>query len=287
MPNKNLVYLVLLLFGLNTTYVQAADETLTEAIEPFTKQERLKIGQAVCEDSKINLTEEGLSCRSCPSYTGQPDDPTGLHIEKLIRGQFTRTGSNEILIDTSGCEAHFANFGGAILLRKPPLGLPANATGKQPDKNAFELQYYSPGYRLNDCLAFEKQGLQTVLVCNEFWQGQGEMIGHVSVMEISSRSITRWRLFRWYDNTSADSEQVISIVPEQISKLSLRNGKQDALKVTLKLIQTSRQAYEKNTDDKPALITLMFVREGQRFFADDDTRARLGEISTLTRNISD
>jgi hypothetical protein len=113
---------------------------------------------------------------------------------------------------------------------------------------------------------------------------QGEVIGHVSAMEISRRGITRWRLFRWYDNSSTELTEVLSVIPTGIRRMELDTGK-PGLQIELKIVATGRDAYEKAPEAPGRTVNLLFRRQGQRFFATEKTQTRLNEIGDLTRKV--
>ena len=271
------------LFCLYGTGASSADigERLAGPATGITAADRADIGRAICGKPGFEITDEGVHCRACPDYTGGASDPDGMDIDSLIRGRFSGAASHEILLDTSGCEAHFSNFGGMILLRETTGA--DTQTGAGPERKTLDFVYYRPGYRLNDCTVFDGAETRALLACNEFWMGQGEVTGHVSIMEVSGRDIVRWRLFRWYDNTATDDEVIISVVPQLMRKRQAHNGEPEALQVELDLLHTSRGEFERRSAPKPERMSLVFLRKGQRFFADEVTRARLGELSEFTR----
>ncbi len=287
MSNNTLVSFSLPALCLTLISSVAADSLLTEPMEKLTIKERTKIGHAICEDSKFTLTENSLNCLTCPSYTGQPGDNGGLLVENIIRSNFTSTDSDELLLDTRGCEAHYTNFGGAILLRNIRAGLSTTSPSKKANDKVLEFQFYRPGFRLNDCLSLEQPGKRTQLVCNEHWMGQGEVIGHISAIEILNQAITRWRLFRWYDNSSTESSRVISVLPEEMNKSGIPGKKQQTIDITVSIVDTPRPLYETSPGASRTKEKLRFIQEGERFIADEATRTLLGKISSLTRNETD
>ena len=269
------------LFCLYSTGAVSADigERLTGPAAVISAADRADIGRSICGKPGFEITDEGVRCRACPDYTGGPSDPDGMDIDYLIRGRFSGEASHEILLDTSGCEAHFSNFGGMILLRET-----AGAdTQAGPGRKTLDFVYYRPGYRLNDCMVFDGAGARALLACNEFWMGQGEVTGHVSIMEVTGRNIARWRLFHWYDNTATDDEEIVSVVPKWMRKRQAHDGEPEALLVELDLLRTSRGEFERRSVPEPERMSLVFLRKGQRFFADEVTRTRLGELSEFTR----
>jgi hypothetical protein len=270
------------LFCLYGTAATSADigERLAGPATGITAADRADIGRSICGKPGFEITDEGVHCRACPDYTGGPDDPYGMDIDYLIRGSFSDVDSDEILLDTSGCEAHYSNFGGIILLRETEDTDTQADAG--PGRKTLDFVYYRPGYRLNDCTVFDGAGTRALLACNEFWMGQGEVTGHVSIMEVTGRDITRWRLFRWYDNTATDDEEIVSVVPQWMRKRQAHDGEPEALQVELDLLRSSRGEFERRSAPEPKRMSLVFLRKGQRFFADEVTRSRLGELSEFT-----
>ncbi len=260
---------------------------------PVPESERALIGRAVCGEGGFETTAEGVRCKVCPEFTGSADSEEGLQIGRVFRGRFSGTSTEqEWLLDTDGCEAHYENFGGAILLGATapasPAQMPASGQGvgvtAKPGGGPPAVIFYEPGFRLGDCVAFGVRNAPTQLVCNEADMAQGEVVGHISVMEISQRGITRWRLLRWYDNSGTDIEEVVSIIPTGMHRVELAGG-QLALEIALRVLETSREAYEKQAEPLGKSVNLVFLRKGQRFFAEPETQRRLEEISVLTRKM--
>jgi hypothetical protein len=242
-----------------------------------------QIGRVVCGQGGYETSGTGVRCKLCPDFTGNGGSDEGLEIEAMIRGRFTSAESpGEWMLDTQGCEAHFQGFGGALLLA-PTEQEPAAANDK-PTPGPLGMVFYKPGYRLNDCLPFGTDAARTLLVCNEYDMAQGEIIGHVSAMEISRRGITRWRLFRWYDNSGTDSAEVLAVIPTSMHRMELEDG-EPGLQIKLEIVETGRKAYEKAPEAPGKSVNLLFRRQGQRFFATEKTQARLEEIGKLTRRV--
>ena len=117
---------------------------------------------------------------------------------------------------------------------------------------------------------------------------QGEVLGHVSVIETTRNGFTRWRLFRWYNNVATEADKVVSVVPENIRFVSDDGGRGVALRVNVRVVQAGRNVYERRGDDlKGELLRLSFQRQGERFFANEKTRDALVGTSVLIRNFID
>ena len=269
----------------------AVDEKLVDSEVLFSHQDRLKAGQFVCGKSGFDITDKGVHCHVCPEFSGQSGGSEGMDIDFLIRGNFTGVESKDVLLNTLGCEAHYDNFGGMILLSeisndKKSTLLVVSPDNKKDDGN-LKFQYYFPGYRLDDCLVFDEKHSRSLLVCNEYWSGQGDVIGHVSAIEVSSRAVTRWRLFRWYDNTASDAKQPISFAPEKMYKSFSPESDNETLVVELNKIKAPEEYINLRKKYKSNKIKLNFIRDGQRFFSDEETQDVLGSFNYLTREILD
>ena len=249
-------------------------------------------------ENQFEVAETGVRCKVCPAFTGSAGYEEGMAILSMLRGSFTTAkAAGEWLLDTDGCEVHYEDFGGALLLAFPKLkgipGMPAVTLGsslvKKPGKElsgALQFVFYKPGFRMNDCLAFGGIESRTLLVCNEADMAQGKLIGHVSAMNVSRRGISRWRLLRWYDNSRSDTPQILSVVPTGMSQVELDKG-QPGLQINLKILESTRQDYEKSSKPVVKPVTLLFRRKGQRFFVTKDTQGQLEEISVLIRKMLD
>jgi hypothetical protein len=255
--------------------------------------DRQLLGQSICGEGNFEAGDTTLRCKICPEFTGRSGSSEGLEIRYIHRGRFSsRDVPDQLLIDTDGCEAHFESLGGALFLGtsnpKPEADTGVPGPGRdqqdQPIAGPITMYFYRPGFRLDDCLLIPGKNVITQLVCNEADMAQGEVIGHISVMKISRRQITRWRLVRWYDNSGTESEQVMSVIPTAMRLLELDSG-QPGLQISLKIVTATREAYEKQTQPSGTTINLLFERKGLRYFATDETKRQLSEISTLTRKM--
>ncbi len=287
---KHLWYPALLLLCAADAYpADTSPWRATAQLPPPNAAELQRIAQLVCGELGYKIDAAEIQCNGCPAFTGDAASEDGLEIVAYNRGHFTGDGAGEQwLLDTQGCEAHYESFGGALLLARPkPNTRPAaKAKDSGPAAQALQLLHYRPGYRLNDCLPFETPGPRTLLVCNEFDITQGEVIGHVSTMEVSQRGITRWRLLRWYDNTGSDQADVVSVSPTDMRRVTLEDGR-PGLSIRLAILQTTRTAYEQSPDTVGKPQELLFLLEGARFFATPKTQVQLSRIGALTRRMAD
>jgi hypothetical protein len=256
--------------------------------------EKNLVGRTVCGEGKFETTKFGLRCRTCPDFTGDSGSDEGLQLGSMLRGRFTSSGvDGEWLLDTDGCEAHYDSFGGALLLGwagPEGLGLHALAQGfslaTKSTGGQLTVIYYKPGFRLNDCLAFVDEDSRTLLVCNEADMAQGEVIGHISVMDVLRRGINRWRLLRWYDNTGSDMPHIVSVVPTGMRRLDLDDG-QSGLQIKLEVQEAIRQGHDKVINTSRETISLIYRRKGRRFFATEKTQGHLERIGALVKKMLD
>ncbi len=274
-------------------FAETSDWRINAPAPEPSEEQRKQLGQLVCGNGGFELLEGKIRCKLCPKYTGNADSAEGLTVVSALRGRFTSKGlENEWILDTEGCEAHYSSFGGVILLSHiapktfpsmPSVGLGSSLAAK-PAGGALALTFYKPGFRVSDCMPWVGKDERILLVCNEADLAQGEVIGHLSSMEISRRGISRWRLLRWYDNTAGDALQVISVVPTGMRRMELDDG-QSGLQVKLKMFETSRELLEKGLKPAAKQVSLLFQQKGQRFFATKKTQGQLKVISALTRKV--
>lgn len=293
---RSLCITVLLVLGTWNQIYADSDEWRTTA-EPaaISAADMQAIGSAVCGNGGFEETEGGLICSICPEFTGNAGSNSGLEIGQPFRGRFSGAkAGEEWIVDTEGCEAHFAGFGGAILLgqakSKPLPGSPAAVLGSKltvaATNKPLSFIYYKPGFRLNDCLIFGGKDKRSLLVCNEADMAQGEVIGHISAMEISRRDITRWRLLRWYDNAASNMSKIISVVPTEMREVQLKDG-QKSLQITLTIAENNLDNKDKSPEETKKEVTLVYLRKSQRLFATPETQQLLGEINLLTGKMLD
>lgn len=285
-----------LLIGLwNPSFAAPDDGQLTPPSPPIAETDIRLIGGMVCGEGNFKITEGDITCEVCPKFTTNTDSNQGFRVTHFLRGRFTSsTAENEWILDTEGCEPRFANFGGTILLGTKPvksvLGMPAVALGSslaaKPPVRPLTFIYYKPGFRLDDCLVISGKHDRTQLVCNEAEHAQGEVIGHISSMEISRLGITRWRLLRWYDNSATDSPDVLSVIPLKMQNIKLDSG-QPGVEITIKIVQMPREEHDKTQTPPGRIITLLFQRKGKRLFATPKTQTYLKDMSIMTREVFD
>ncbi|MCP5417534.1 MAG: hypothetical protein H6965_10625 [Chromatiaceae bacterium] len=287
-------YLCLMASLLFSTWLCAdtGDWRIVEASAPVSGTDRQRIGEIACSDEEFEVTDEGVHCMRCPEYTGDPGANSGLDIDHALTGHFTDASAGvEWILDTSGCEAHFANFGGVILLQpeKPAKTFSLlSALGRQKrveGSGRLKMSYYRPGFRLNDCLVIGHPNERNLLVCNEVEMAQGEVIGHISTLDIGKRGINRWRLLRWYDNSAGNSTRILSVVPTRMHTILLENG-EEMLHVSMRIAEIDSTAAEPQKLPE-SLLNLDFRRKGQRLFATASTQRTLEEINLLTTKMLD
>jgi hypothetical protein len=285
----------LTLSGLGTA--DENDWRLTPPPSAISQVDQDLIGRTVCGEDGFEVEEGVLRCNLCPEFTGNPGSREGLEIGSVIQGRFSGRHpgvGTEWLLDTDGCESHNESFGGVILMGPIPVESTeeaskhstAAATSDQPGEVPAKLIFYQAGYRVNDCLVFAAVQSRNLLVCNEADMAQGEVIGHISLMEITRRGINRWRLLRWYDNSGSDMQEVVSVVPSDMRAQATKSGTQ-LLQIRLSMLDTTRERYEQPPEPKGKTITLEFQRTGQRFYPTRQTQVLLAEIGGLTRKMLD
>ena len=279
--------------GAGSVSAEQNDWRLTPPPAALSQADQDLIGRTVCGEDGFEVDEGVLRCNICPEFTGNPGSREGLEVGSLIHGRFSGTGT-EWLLDTDGCESHNESFGGAILLG-PIRAAAAGVTNKQAldaattglsANNPPKLIFYKAGFRVNDCLVFDGEKRRSLLVCNEADMAQGEVIGHISLMEISRRGISRWRLLRWYDNSGSDMQEVVSMVPTHMQAQSENSGGQ-LLKIDMSILETTRERYDQSPEPQGKRITLEYRRTGQRFYPTGKTQRQLAQIGVLTRKMMD
>ena len=286
---------LLALYGLVSA--EESDWRLTPRPPALSEANQDLIGRTVCGEDGFELDEGVLRCNLCPDFTGNPGSREGLEIGSVIQGRFSGRGpevGTEWLLDTDGCESHNESFGGVILLGPIPTessdragtGIPSVATTDRLSDKPIRLIFYKAGFRVNDCLVFVGEKGRNLLVCNEADMAQGEVIGHISLMEISRRGINRWRLLRWYDNSGSDMQEVVSVVPTEMRAQTAKSGA-TLLQIRMSILEVTRERYDQAPEPQGKIITLEFQRTGQRFYPTRQTQASLGEIGVLTRKMLD
>jgi hypothetical protein len=270
--------LLAVLMGLAVTSINAANDgwNVGEVKNNIPAEELSRIGLAVCTDGLFEISDGAVVCSTCPGYTGNAGDQAEMSINVRHVGHFSSGhGPKEWLLDTDGCEPHYVDFGGAILLRESETN--ASTT-------PLNMLFYRPGFRVSDCLNWETKDSPALLVCNEVSTAQGESVGHISMLDIDQKSISRWRLLRWYDNSGGIQPDIVAIIPQSMKKVKLANG-QPALRIELIKRVTSRESFERNPELMWQSSTLDFKLRGRRFFATEPTQHIIGEVSVLLRGL--
>lgn len=221
----------------------------------LTQAESQSIGRLLCGTGHYRTDKRGINCSLCPEFTSNAGESEELTLNEAMRSRPDDDGVELVLFDTDGCEPHFQEFGGALLLQRNavPAGQP------------WVMQLYSPGFRLNDCIILPRRGKSELLVCNEESLAQGEIVGGISLIQVSSDDITRWRLLRWYDNSGAESQEIMRIVPVAAKVIEDRKAG-TILQLDMELTETTRAHYETSPDKVDERVTLRFERAGNRLF---------------------
>jgi hypothetical protein len=86
-------------------------------VEPAELKEMLGI---LCPGQEFVGKESG--CRICPKETGRNGEERGFTVVSVLRGHFLGADSDDVLLQTSGCEPHVALFGGDVVFSRSPAG---------------------------------------------------------------------------------------------------------------------------------------------------------------------
>lgn len=262
---------------------EADDRRLTAPIISMSEAEKSLVGAAVCGEGQYEISGAGVRCPVCPFFTSRAGANEVLEIGAMMRVRFPGREADDLLLDAEGCEAHSARNGAALLLGPKPTGdgLPQVAgywEGVTP-QTRYQMLYYKPGFRLYDCLRFDVEAGSMPLACNESDMAQGEVLGHLSVMEISREGVRRQPLFRWYDNRGTGAVKPTYVIPEQMERVLARGKRPETLKIGLRI---KGPAFPQEITE-----SLAFERKGLRFVADQKTQGALNRMAPLTRAVSD
>jgi hypothetical protein len=240
-------------------------------------REMATLGAAICGAPLAPVGDGGIGCTACPTFTPESGSDEGLVIRNLLRGQFSGSGRDELLLDTSGCEPHAAEFGGALILE--PVG------------DGWRRVWYQSGLRLDDCIAFTGR-TRDRLVCNERFSGQGTRVGEVSEIWVEPQGAQRRRLLRWADNLDSDSHRLVSLTPESVQAADLNGDARVDLRIHLSLIQT--RLPDRYTDlataqeagyalPEPSPEVVDFLQGPEGFSPAPSARARLSRLEQMLR----
>lgn len=222
------------------------------ALLPVEAQE---IGALVCGNRHRQPDPASIQCAKCPLFTSDVGFAEIWTLRAAMRIHDAEEGIEQLLFDTDGCEPHFLEFGGALLMQK----------SVRAEDQPWTVQIYQPGYRLDDCLRLP--GATTLLVCNEEFLAQGENFGDISAIRIGADRIDRWRLLHWYDNSGSDSRSVLRLVPTG-ARVIQDEGRPESLQVDLELLEDSRKRFDAEPDRAGEQLTVRFERAGDRLFPD-------------------
>lgn len=86
-------------------------------VDPAELKEML---QNLCPGQEFIGKESG--CHVCPQETGWAGQADGLTVASVLRGHFLGADSDDVLLQTSGCEPHVTLFGGDVVFSRSPTG---------------------------------------------------------------------------------------------------------------------------------------------------------------------
>ena len=142
----------------------------------------MAILQAICPNQiRSEILKKGMAygCGGCPSFTGFAGQPASkgkspdFELYKVLEGSFTKPGASEMLAESSGCEAHVANFGGTLLLEK---------AGEK-----WRRARYNSGV-VGIVRAFQRKDGRDIVLDQGGYTGQGESTGWLSTLVFSTKS---------------------------------------------------------------------------------------------------
>jgi hypothetical protein len=225
------------------------------------------IGEQLCGPGHFHADRHSIQCPTCPPFTGDAGDAEEWTLSSPLRIRLSADDRELLLFDTDGCEPHFQELGGALLLR-----ISTKRAGSR-----LERLFYRPGFRLDDCLRAPQAHQPTLLVCNEEFLAQGEITGHLSVMHVARSGITRWRLLRWYDNSGVDSQEVLRIVPTAATVIEDKDAG-TLLQVDMDVTDIPRTRFESDPKVVTEHLIVRFERAGDRLIPDPVAKKTLKRL---------
>jgi len=102
------------------------------------------------------------ACTPCPAFT-RATAGKSLVLESVVYGQFTHPKQTDALLEFSGCEAPYFNYGGSVLLRWQ-------------DGRRWTFSRYLMGYRAGNCLKYPARDGRDLLLCKEVVTGSVSLV---------------------------------------------------------------------------------------------------------------
>ena len=114
--------------------------------------------EAVCSGHVVVGAK--IHCEApCPAFTGFKGAPFGWDMERVIRGHFLSSTSEDATLSMAGREPHSENFGGTILLTKR--------------SQRWTMLWYKAGVPTENCHKVRLPDGREILVCIGSYGGQG------------------------------------------------------------------------------------------------------------------
>lgn len=145
---KCLLYSIVLIFLGAPSYLNAQKSVEDSSIS-------YALMQSICKDRGEDGSRKCLCSKLDDSYK---DSSEMFSFEEFFYGSFTDSNAEEMLVITSGCEAHANNWGGSMLLRK---------TG-----TAWKKIFYRAGHP-GKCKKIHSMNNQSELLCHDEYMNQG------------------------------------------------------------------------------------------------------------------
>ena len=169
-----------LISGILAETVAASDRALVEAI----------CGANNVVD-EVPSAEMVARCGICPEFTTEGQQGFGRLpvITAVTYGSFTAAQRQEAVADLSGCEAHAANFGGSVLLRR--------------SSGDWEMVRYELAYRSHDCLPFRSRQQRDLLVCQSSYAQGGYVLESLDLHEVNGERTESERILSTESNIAS------------------------------------------------------------------------------------
>ena len=188
-------------------------------IEKISVARQLNMLQAICKPGQVTMRDGTPTCKACPSYTS--GGAVGLQITNAIEGNFTRSDTSEVLVDTSGCEPASANGGGSVLLESSERG--------------WSRILYQAGFRSNECIRFRTLKQTTSLACNMSGVNAGIQRGKLEWLSLRDTKPVQDTLLEWYDNSQSNPRRLVSIFPHRFMKSDFNSDGRVDLQVNVRM----------------------------------------------------
>lgn len=259
-----------------TSDAEQKTATFQNIINRLSRSGSLLMLQAVCDVGKSELRNGVAFCSACPTFTSASGDKTGFVLADVVLGSFTQAREPEALLYMKGCEPDAMVDSGVVLL--------------QQTANGWSRLQYQKGLGFTECLKFRTLNDVSNLLCNHSSSVDGVQVGKIFWIDMTENKFSRMPLLRWYDNTSSNPRELVSVFPHRFLRSDFNQDGRSDVRISFRIREHfipekySGALHAINSGykiDPPQSVSLTYLFNGVALILQKDSQENSARINQI------